>query len=129
MNCIQCAKEHDRKGMYCSKNCTDKAYRHRKAIKEGKIIKPKHIKSSVIIPKESGPKLKWCNFCGSSIENSSMLRFCNEDHQVDYYETVSIGGTLKLRLDARTLIETKKYDRVQELIEAMRARNGSLNFF
>lgn len=129
MNCIQCDKEHDRNGMYCSKNCTDKAYRQRKALKEGKTIKPKHIKSSVNIPKESGPKLKWCNFCGGSIENSPMLRFCNKEHQVGYYEAISIGGTLKLRLDSRTLIETKKYDRVQELIESLRARSGFINFF
>jgi len=129
MNCIQCNKEHDRKGMYCSKSCTDKAYRQRKALKEGKIIKPRTVKSGVIIPKESGPKLKWCNFCGSSIENSPMLQFCNEDHQIDYYETISIGGTLKLRYDARTLVETKRYDKVQDIIDSLRARNGALNLF
>ena len=49
MKCIQCGDEHERKGMYCSKSCTDKAYRERK-------------KNKIDVPEEKGEKLKWCNF-------------------------------------------------------------------
>jgi hypothetical protein len=34
MQCVQCGATHERKGMYCSKSCTDKAYRERKKLKE-----------------------------------------------------------------------------------------------
>lgn len=125
--CIQCGGEHDKKGVYCSKRCTDKAYRDRKSGKTNALpiierqAKTKPVK--FIIPKEEGTKLKWCNFCGASIEYSHMLQFCNETHQENYYRTISVGGALKLRIDGRTIIETKKYERVQELIESLLSRN------
>ncbi len=130
--CIQCGQEHNKRGVYCSKKCTDKAYRDRKAGKANALpilhTKPKE-KIVVNVPKETGPKLKWCNFCGATLNESSMLQFCNKEHQLGYYETISIGGTLKLRIDSRTTIETKKYERVQELIESMMSRNSFLTMF
>jgi hypothetical protein len=116
--CIQCGEEHEKKGAYCSKRCIDKAYRDRKKGKSDALPLIGRVKSSRIeIPKETGPKLKWCNFCGASLEHSKMLQFCNSEHQKDYYKTISRGGTLKLRIDAKTVIETKKYNRVQEVID------------
>lgn len=130
--CIQCGQEHNKRGVYCSKKCTDKAYRDRKAGKANALpilhTKPKE-KIVVNVPKETGPKLKWCNFCGATLNESSMLQFCNKEHQLGYYEAISIGGTLKLRIDSRTTIETKKYERVQELIESMMSRNSFLTMF
>ncbi len=58
-----------------------------------------------------------------------MLQFCNPEHKKEYEKTVKSGKHLKIRLDAKTVIETKKYHRVQELIEAMIAREGYINFF
>jgi len=133
--CIQCGQEHEKKGVYCSKRCIDKAYRDRKAGKTSALPivdrKPKveSKKERIDIPIEKGPKLKWCNFCGASLETSPMLQFCNRDHQEDYYKTVQRGGALKLKIDSRTIIETRKYTRVQELIEAMLSRNGYISFF
>jgi len=134
-NCPQCGQEHERKGIYCSKRCTDKAYRNRKKGVEGalplfKTPKEEILKEEVkfVIPQEKGPQLKWCNFCGQTLNQNSMLQFCNEEHQFLYYKTIAIGGTLKLQLDARTTIETKKYERVQHLIEAMITRNTFLIF-
>jgi len=106
MKCIQCGADHERKGMYCSKNCTDKAYRERK-------------KNAIAVPEEKGEKLKWCNFCGKSIEQSPKLAFCNDEHEKDYWRTIRDGGTLKIKVDSRTEIQTRKYYRVQEIVEAM----------
>jgi hypothetical protein len=131
--CLQCGQEHERKGIYCSKRCTDKAYRDRKKGVEGALPLFKGIKQEIEevkfeVPKEKGPKLKWCNFCGQPLTTSSMLQFCNEEHQYNYHKTIAIGGTLKIQLDTRTTIETKKYERVQHLIEAMITRNTFLTF-
>ena len=121
--CIQCGVEHEKNGAYCSKKCTDKAYRDRKKGKSDALPLIVKVKSSRIeIPKETGPKLKWCNFCGASLEKSKMLQFCNSEHQKDYYKTISRGGTLKLRIDTKTVVETKKYNRVQEVIDHLLER-------
>jgi hypothetical protein len=131
MTCPICSSEHDRKGTYCSKKCTDKAYRARKkgVTDSPPLIGKSGVKSTIIkIPKESGPKLKWCNFCGASIEKSHKLGFCNSEHEKDYWWTVHNKGTLKLRIDSRTIIETRKYDKVQDIIDAMMSRNGVILF-
>ena len=133
--CVQCGQEHDKKGIYCSKRCIDKAYRDRKKGKADALPivnrkpKIKVKKESIDIPNEVGPKLKWCNFCGDSLERSVMLQFCSKSHQESYHRTVKSGGTLKIKIDSRTIIETKKYNRVQELIEAVLTRNGHISFF
>jgi hypothetical protein len=132
--CIQCGQEHDKRGVYCSKRCIDKAYRDRKSGKTNALpvvnikAKDKVKKERIDIPIETGPKLKWCNFCGASLETSPMLQFCNKEHQEDYYRVIKTGGALKLRLDSRTIIETRKYNRVQELIETMLSRNSYISF-
>lgn len=133
--CLQCGQEHERKGVYCSKKCTDKAYRDRKAGKANAlpIIKQTTKEETlqvpnVEVPPEKGEKLKWCNFCGTQLNENTLLQFCNDEHKYGYYKTISIGGTLKLHLDSRTTIETKKYERVQQLIEAMTTRNTFLTF-
>jgi predicted nucleic acid-binding Zn ribbon protein len=127
MTCPICSTEHDRKGTYCSKKCTDKAYRERKkgSADAPPLVKRDSVKFQIIpIPKESGPKLKWCNFCGASIEHSPKLGFCNDDHEKDYWTLVHNNGTLKLKIDSRTIIETRRYTKVQEIIDAMMNRNS-----
>ena len=129
MQCIQCGDTHERKGMYCSKRCTDKAYRERKKVKEGKTQgkreeTPVEEKEEVIvIPKEKGEKLRWCNFCGASIENSDKLGFCDSDHERDYWRAVHLNLALKIRIDSKTIVETRRYHKVQDIIEAMLNRN------
>jgi predicted nucleic acid-binding Zn ribbon protein len=129
MQCVQCGSNHERKGIYCSKSCNDKAYRERKKLKLLKLslttggTPVSEIEEPVSIPKEAGEKLKWCNFCGASIENSTMLGFCNSDHELDYWRAVHNNLPLKLRIDAKTIVETRRYYRVQEIIEAMLNRN------
>ena len=127
MTCPICSIEHDRKGTYCSKKCTDKAYRERKKGNSDAppLVKRESVKFPIIpIPKESGPKLRWCNFCGASIEHSPKLGFCNDEHEKDYWTLVHNNGTLKLKIDARTIIETRRYTKVQEIIDAMMNRNS-----
>ena len=128
MKCVQCEEEHDRKGMYCSKKCTDKAYRERKKLKEGKSSKREiaievEEEEEIPIPKEAEEKLKWCNFCGASIENSPKLAFCDGQHELDYWRAVHSGLVLKIRIDSKTIVETRRYHKVQEIIEAMLNRN------
>ncbi len=127
MKCPICSAEHERKGTYCSKKCTDKAYRERKKGNPAApplVKKEVSVKTQIIpIPKESGPKLRWCNFCGSSIDNSPKLGFCSDEHEKDYWYTVHNSGTLKLKIDSRTIIETRRYTKVQEIIDAMMNRN------
>jgi predicted nucleic acid-binding Zn ribbon protein len=127
MTCPICSSEHERKGTYCSKKCTDKAYRERKkgSVNAPLLIKRDSVKFPIVnIPKESGPKLKWCNFCGASIEQSHKLGFCNNEHEKNYWTLVHNSGTLKLKIDSRTVIETKKYTKVQEIIDTIMNRNS-----
>lgn len=132
MTCPICSTEHNKKGIYCQKKCGDKAYRDRK---KGNgvttlLIKRNEVKSfAITIPKETGPKLRWCNFCGASIEHSFKQGFCNNDHEKDYWVLVHNNGTLKLKIDSRTIIETRKYTKVQEIINAMEARNNGITIF
>lgn len=135
MQCVQCGVDHDRKGMYCSKRCTDKAYRERKKLKEGNSPKmPVDVEVEeeqlIEIPEEKGPKLKWCNFCGASIENSPKLGFCDGQHETDYWRAVHNGSVLKIRIDPKTIVETRRYHKVQDIIEAMlnRSRMGVTMF-
>jgi len=115
--------------MYCSKRCTDKAYRERKKLNETK-IKHSHEEtpededvSRINIPKESGEKQRWCNFCGSTIENSPKLGFCDDQHERDYWRAIDLSLPLKIRIDSKTIVETRRYHKVQDIIEAMLSRN------
>ena len=121
MKCVQCGIEHYRKGMYCSKRCNDKSYRERKKLKDKEALES--MESIVEIPKESGPKLKWCNFCGASIDKSDSLGFCDAYHEKEYWRYVHSGLPLKIRIDAKTIVETKRYTKIQDIIEAMVNRN------
>lgn len=128
MKCIQCGEAHDRKGMYCSKRCTDKAYRERKKLKEIKSEVATAYEESeedevIIVPEETGPKLKWCNFCGTSLENSDRLGFCDAQHELDYWRAIHHNLPLKIRIDSKTIVETRRYHKVQDIIEAMLNRN------
>ena len=129
MQCVQCGATHERKGMYCSKSCTDKAYRERKKLKD---LKLKHGNEEtpeeesdlkLHIPKESGEKQRWCNFCGATIENSDKLGFCDGQHERDYWRAISLNLPLKIRIDSKTIVETRRYHKVQDIIEAMINRN------
>ena len=77
MECIQCGEAHDKKGKYCSKRCTDKAYRERKKLRDeldrDELIEEEE--ENIEIPAETGTKLKWCKYFGLSIENTSKLGF------------------------------------------------------
>jgi len=69
-------------------------------------------------------KSTWCNFCGTPLgENPENPHFCSEEHHTEYSITVHEKGVLKIRLDQRTVIETSKYLKVQDLIETMNSRN------
>jgi len=120
MNCIVCGQSHDKKGKYCSKKCTDKAYRERKKETDQAIARV----ANVEIAKLPWSKSKWCNFCGTPLgENPENPHFCSEDHHTEYSITVHENGVLKIRLDSRTVIETSRYLKVQSLIESMNSRN------
>lgn len=118
MKCVQCGIEHYRKSQYCSKRCTDKSYRERNKLK---LVESKE--DPIEIPEDKGPKLKWCNYCGSPIHNSRRKGFCDSDHEKEYLRCVNNQLPLKIRIDAKTVVETKRYDKVQDIIEAMIARN------
>lgn len=128
MGCIQCGAEHERKGMYCSKRCTDKAYRERK---KEKIAYAKSLEETpedeveliIDIPEEKGEKQRWCNFCGATIENSPKLGFCDNDHEKNYWLAIRLELPLKIKIDSKTIVETRRYHKVQDIIEAMLNRN------
>ena len=136
MLCIQCNNVHERKGMYCSKKCTDKAYRERKKIngnqtsdKRGGTL-AEDFEEVIEIPQEKGGKLKWCNFCGASIHNSDKLGYCGSDHERDYWRAINLNLPLKIRIDSKTIVETRRYHKVQDIIEAMINRNKTgVTFF
>ena len=119
--CIQCGVIHDRKGVYCSKSCNDKAYRMRKKGGTGAAPLVKDLKSDQ--ERVSGEPLpftsssKWCNFCGKTLPEGSKSHFCDNTHEKEWREAKKNGEPLKLKINSRTEIQTKKYDRVQEVIE------------
>lgn len=128
MGCIQCGAEHERKGMYCSKRCTDKAYRERK---KEKIAYAKSLEETpedevdliIDIPEEKGEKQRWCNFCGATIQNSPKLGFCDNEHEKNYWLAIRLELPLKIKIDSKTIVETRRYHKVQDIIEAMLNRN------
>lgn len=119
--CIQCGGINDRKGVYCSKSCNDKAYRMRKKGGTGAAPLVKDLKLEG--KREFGEPLhfssssKWCNFCGKTLPEESKLHFCGLTHEQGYRDAMKNGEPLKLKINSRTEIQTKKYDRVQEVIE------------
>ena len=56
-----------------------------------------------------------------TVEDDTFLD--DDEHEKDYWTLVHSNGTLKLKIDARTIIETRRYTRVQEIIDAMMNRN------
>lgn len=133
MNCIVCGIEHEKKGIYCSKKCTDKAYRDRK---KGLIQASKSENDLTIsqdkkapIRKEKGPKNRWCNYCGASLEKTERLQFCSDAHHEAFEDAVKSDKNLQIKIDDRTTIITKKYYKVQEIIEKRQEPNFVLRFF
>ena len=123
MNCIVCGKVHEKKGKYCSKKCTDKAYRDRKKETEQAQARV----AGVEIVNLPWAKSTWCNFCGTPLSpDPANPHFCSEEHHIEYSITVHEQGVLKIRLDQRTIIETSKYLKIQSLIESMFSRNKFL---
>ena len=133
MNCITCGITHEKKGIYCSKKCTDKAYRDRKKgiiqasnpKKDLNIIQDK----KAPIKKENVAKNRWCNYCGASLEETKMLQFCSAAHHKAFDDAVTCGKDLKIKIGDRTTIITKKYHKVQEIIEKRQTPNVVLRFF
>lgn len=120
MKCIICGQSHEKKGKYCSKKCTDKAYRDRKKETDQANARVANVQIATLPWERSS----WCNFCGTPLaHDSANPHFCSEDHHTEYSITVHEQGVLKIRLDQRTVIETSKYLKVQTLIESMISRN------
>lgn len=116
-NCAYCGDSHEEKSIYCSRTCSDRTYRFRKSLK---------VKQEEEIPhlKNDGLKDRWCNFCGSPIETKHNLKFCKHEHEASFREAVKRGVSLNIQVDKRTIIQTSKYDRVQEVIEAVLTRDS-----
>jgi hypothetical protein len=116
-NCAYCGDYHEENSIYCSKTCSERTYRFRKSLKDKQEEEIPHIKND-------GLKDRWCNFCGVTIETEHNLKFCKHEHEADFRESVKRGKPLKIHIDSRTIIQTSKYDRVQEVIEAVVTRNA-----
>ena len=117
-NCLQCGKEYDKKGIYCDKKCADKAYRERKKIGNSNIREDDKSSVASLIRIEGAESHKWCNYCGLGLKgDSDYPGFCNEIHAEEYSLTVQKGSTLSIIIDSRTKILTKKYDKIQEIID------------
>ena len=130
MNCIVCNIEHERRGIYCSKKCGDKAYRDRKrVIVVDAVAKPKESinrSKKVSILKEKRAKSKWCNYCGKSIEDTDRLKFCSDEHSQNFLDAIDSGKSLRIKIDHRTTIITDKYNKIQEIIE--KRQESKFNF-
>jgi len=119
--CIQCGGINERKGAYCSKSCNDKAYRMRKKRGTGAapLVKELKLEERRVIgePLPFTSASKWCNYCGKTLPESGNTHFCDSTHEREWREARKNGEPLKLKINSRTEIQTKKYDRVQEVIE------------
>jgi predicted nucleic acid-binding Zn ribbon protein len=133
MNCIICGTAHEKKGIYCSKKCTDKAYRDRKKglIQAAKSKNDETIsrEKKALVKEEKGVKNRWCNYCGTSLEETKMLQFCSDAHHKAFDDAVATNKYLQIKIDDRTTVVTKKYHKVQEIIEKRQTPSVVLRFF
>lgn len=96
--CKKCNAQIDSKNaraVYCSPKC--KVSSHREKLKNEK-------PSSV------------CWFCGSYFRINGRTKFCSDKHKVRFHKRKEMGKPIILLIDPRTQVETKKYDKIPEVI-------------
>lgn len=112
MNCLCCNSsiESKNKRKYCSDACRKKYHTSIRSDKRK-------------TQRES--EEQFCNYCGEiiRIKIAKRRKFCNDYHADMFWSRKKCGSPLKIKLDERTHIYTKKYDRVVELILEHRRKN------
>lgn len=96
INCLHCnspIETNNKRKLYCSDNC--KVYHHRELKK---------------------PELN-CNFCGEIIKKKSYYKFCCDEHKKMFFRRKRYGKTIMIKVDSKTVIETKQYDKIPEIIK------------
>lgn len=95
--CAYCTTPFETKfGMYCSPLCKSRAHRAKE--------KAERIKDLI------------CFYCGTAVKDDRKTKFCCEDHKNKYHKAKDRGKPLQIRIDAKTVVYTKKYDSVPEVI-------------
>jgi len=93
--------------MYCSNKCKTAAYRER--LDE---LKP--------------PTICW--FCGIEFKIKRHTKFCSEIHKMKFYKRKEMNKPISLVIDSKTRIETRKYDKIPEVIQQWKERMSIQNF-
>ncbi len=68
---------------------------------------------------------QFCGYCGEiiKIKIAKRRKFCNDHHADMFWSRKQNGSPLKIRLDEKTFVYTKKYGKVTELILEHRRKN------
>jgi hypothetical protein len=109
-NCKKCDQELTLKkssAMYCSSKCRTAA--HREKLNE---IKP--------------PTVCW--FCGIEFKIKKHTKFCSETHKIKFYKRKELNKPISLLINSKTRIETRKYDKIPEVIQKWKERMNIQNF-
>lgn len=87
------------RSLYCSSKCKASAYR---------------LKLNELKP----PKLCW--FCGTYFEIKERKKFCCDEHKQKFYKRKEFNKPIILTIDSKTKVETRKYDRIPEVLQQWR---------
>ena len=105
--CAHCQTNFETKfGMYCSTLCRNRAHRKKKQVER--------LKDLV------------CFFCGCQVTNRQS-KFCSTDHKNSFHKANNANKAIKIRLDHKTIIETKKYDSIPEVIKMYNDQKNNFN--
>lgn len=102
--CAHCQTPFETKfGMYCSDRCCDRAGRARKlALRLKDLI---------------------CWYCAGPIPKRA-TKFCCEDHKIRFHHAKDRGKPINIKIDSKTIISTKKYDTIPEVVKSYKERQS-----
>lgn len=102
--CQQCELEFFSKSprsLYCSGRC--KVAAHRAKLHE---LKPHSL----------------CWFCGTEFKIKDRTKFCCDKHKQKFYKNKELNKPIVLTIDSKTKIETRKYDKIPEVLQQWKER-------
>ena len=66
-----------------------------------------------------------CYFCGVNIHETSRKKFCCDIHKQLFYAAKKANRPIRLRLDAKTQIETRRYNDIPKLVNEYLIRKAN----
>jgi hypothetical protein len=101
LNCNTALNTKNLRALYCSSRCKTAAYRIR-------------------IDKTKTPVFCW--FCGTEFKIKSRFKFCCNEHRRKFFKRKESNKPIILTIDSKTKIETRRYDKIPEIIQQWKER-------